>query len=67
MKVSSNYLYPIILTYRNHNNRNRKLVTHTLYLPKYILPSEHADQLTYAVIQCRIVKLVKTTKYSMQF
>ena len=54
---------PIVLTYKNHNYINIKLVIHIPCLLKHIIPLEYTDQLAHVVIQYRILRLVKTTKY----
>ena len=57
----------VISTCRHHNGGSKKMTIHTPRLPKHILPPKFSDQLTHAVIECRTIKPMKTTKYSTQF
>ena len=43
------------------------MMIHTPRLPNHILPSKYSDQLAHAVIHCRTVRPMRTTKYSTQF
>ena len=58
---------PVVLTCRYHSKGNKRMMIHTPRLPRHILPSNHADQLCHAVIQCQTIKPRRRTKYSTQF
>ena len=58
---------PVVLSCRDHHTGCKKMCIHTPRLPKHILPSMYSDQLAHAVIHCRIVKPMKSTRFSTQF
>ena len=57
----------VVLTCNYHHKGNKKMMIHTPRLPNHILPSKYSDQLAHAVIHCRTVRPMRTTKYSTQF
>ena len=57
---------PVILTCKEHDNGTENLMIHTCRW-KHNLPSKNPDQLCQAVIQPRLLKPMKASKYSFGY
>ena len=55
---------PYILTCRHHDGGTNKAYIHTPRQPYHVIPSEHGDQLSHAVIKTRFIKPMKAKKFS---
>ena len=58
---------PLIMTCKDHNGGNSKLMVHPCRQLYHILSSERADQLCHAVIKGRTIKPMKASSYSNAF
>ena len=58
---------PVVLTCREHNDGEELYILHTCRVPFHICPAAHADQLSHCVVQSRLVKPMKASKYSTEF